>query len=129
MDPNDPTAGQKHAEARWRSCSHVEIPPLEVKRPPADIGAAVHLPQQLVVRGEVVDEGAAETQALQQRDHLGLQGTASVHLGPERLRDAQVLPQNDHVNLRKHGKNVRLTTTGSGRARWQHGEPGRTMSG
>lgn len=99
MDPNDPE--QKHAEVRRRSSSHVEVPPLEVKRLPADIGAAVHLPQQLVVRGEVVDEGAAETQALHQREHLGLQGAATVHPGSERLRDAQVLPQDDHVDLRE----------------------------
>lgn len=109
MDPHDPTAGEKHAEAGWSSSLHVKVPPLEVERLPSDIGAAVHLPQQLVVRAEVVDEGAAETQALHQRDHLGLQDAASVHPGSERLRDAKVLPQNDHVDLRKHVKNVRTS--------------------
>lgn len=83
-------------------CSHVQVPPLEVKRFPADVGAAVHLPQQFVVGGEVVNERAAETQALHQGAHLCLQGTASVHLGAKGLRDAEVLPEHDHVDLKTH---------------------------
>lgn len=118
LDPTDARA--EHEHAGWSSSLHVEVPPLEVKRLPADVGAAVHLPQQLVVRLEVVDEGAVEAQALHQGGHLGLQGAASVHPGPERLRDAQVLPQNDHVDLRVHTKNMRLASTGSGRAAGWH---------
>lgn len=80
-------------------CSHLQVPPLVVKRFPEDVGATVHLSQQLVVGGEVVDERAAEAQALQQGEHLRLQGAAPVHLGAIGLGDAQVFPQDDHVHL------------------------------
>lgn len=79
--------------------SHLQVPPLVVKRFPEDVGATVHLSQQLVVGGEVVDERAAEAQALQQGEHLHLQGAAPVHLGAVGLGDAQVFPQDDHVHL------------------------------
>lgn len=61
----------------------------------------MHLSQQFVVGGEVVNEHAAEAQALHQGAHLSLQGTASIHLGAKRLWDAKVFPQNNHVHLEK----------------------------
>lgn len=102
-EKNDPAVKRKREQVGGGQAffpSHVQVPPLEVERFPADIGAAVHLPQQFVVGGEVVDEGAAQAQALHQGAHLRLQGAASVHLGAKRLRDAQVFPQNNHVHLR-----------------------------
>lgn len=46
--------------------SHFQVPPLEVKRFPEDIGSTVDLTQQLVVGGKVIDECAREAQALHQ---------------------------------------------------------------
>lgn len=83
-------------------CSHVQVPPLEVERFSADVGATVHLTQQFVVGGEVVYERAAKTQALHQGAHLCLQGTVSVHLGAKGLRDAEIFPEHDHVDLTTH---------------------------
>lgn len=59
----------------------------------------MHLSQQFVVGSEVVDERAAEAQAVHQGAHLSLQGTASIHLRAKGLRDAEVFPQDDHVHL------------------------------
>lgn len=59
----------------------------------------MHLSHQFVVGGEVVNEDAVEAQALHQGAHLGLQGTASIHLGAKRLWNAKVFPQNNHVDL------------------------------
>lgn len=79
--------------------SQLEVPPFEVKRLSEDVGATVNLSQQFMVGGEVVNEGAVETQALHQGAHLGLQGTASIHLGAKRLWNAEVFSQNNHVDL------------------------------
>lgn len=52
-----------------------------------------------MVSGKVINERAVETQALHQGAHLSLQDTASIHLGPKGLRDAEVFPQDNHVHL------------------------------
>lgn len=82
----------------------VHVPPLEVKRCPADVGAAVHFAQKFVVGGEVIDERAGEAQALHQGAHLCLQSTASIHPGAKGLRDAKVFPQDNHVYLGTHDR-------------------------
>lgn len=79
--------------------SHLQVPPLEGEGFPADVGATVNLSQQFVVGGKVINVCAAESQALHEGGHLCLQGTAAIHLGPKRLRDAQVLSQHNHVYL------------------------------
>lgn len=75
------------------------MPPLEGEGLPADVGAAVHLAQKLVVGGDVVHEGAAEAQGLQQGAHVRLQAAHLLHLGPEGLGDAQVLAHHDYLQL------------------------------
>lgn len=54
------------------SISHLQVPPPELKWFPADVGAAVHLSEQLVVGGKVVDESAAKAETLHQSTHLSL---------------------------------------------------------
>ena len=83
--------------------SGLHVPPLEGEGLPAHVGAAVHLAQELVVGGDVVHEGAAETQGLQQAAHVRLQAAHLLHLRPERLGDAQVLVEHDHVHLGRAG--------------------------
>lgn len=75
------------------------VPPFEGEGLPADVGAAVDFSQELVVSGNVIDEGAAEAQGLQQGAHVRLQAAHFLNLGPERLGDAQVLVQHNHVHL------------------------------
>ena len=89
--PDVPPQGETTMGGGMGSGHHV--PPLEGEGLPAHVGAAVHLPVQHVVRGEVVDEGAVEAQRLQQGPHLLLQAALAVDDGPEGLGDAQVLPQ------------------------------------
>lgn len=70
----------------------------------------MHLSQQFVVGGEVVNERAPETQALHQGAHLSLQDTAAVHLGAKGLRDAEIFPQDNHVHLETDGTDREIVT-------------------
>ena len=79
------------------------MPPLEGEGLPAHVGAAVHLPQKFVVGGDVIHEGAAEAQGLQQGAHMCLQAAHLLNLGPEWLGDAQVLVEHNHVHLQQGG--------------------------
>lgn len=82
--------------------SHLYVPPLESKGLPANIGATMHLSQQLVVGGKVVDERAVEAQPPHQGAHLCLQATTTVHFWSKGFWNAEVFPQNNHVYLQKH---------------------------
>jgi hypothetical protein len=79
------------------------VPPLEGEGLPAHVGATVNLPVQHVVWREVIDEGAVQTQRLQQGAHLLLQAAATIDDGPEGLGDAQVLAQDQHIHLWEGG--------------------------
>lgn len=81
-------------------CSHFKVPPLEVKHFSADIGATVHLSQPFVVGGEVVNKCAFKSQSLHQGTHLCLQNALSVNFWTKGLRNAEVFPQDNHVDLR-----------------------------
>lgn len=87
-----------------RPCTslQLQVPPFEHERFSKHVGSAVHFTQELVIRGKVVDKGAVETQWLQQRTHLSLQGTGAIHLRPKRLGNAQILTQHNHVHLQTH---------------------------
>jgi len=61
----------------------------------------VHLSQQFVVGGKVVNERAAEAQALHQGTHLSFEGAASIHLRTKWLRNSKVFSQDNHVHLEK----------------------------
>ena len=82
------------------------VPPLKGKRFPPHVGATVDLSEQLVVKEKVVDKDAAQTQRLQQGAHLLLQAAATIDERAEGLRDAQVLAENHHVDLRERGRRV-----------------------
>lgn len=99
--PAQPQRGSRQADtgAQQPRRSGHHVPPFEGEGLPAHVGATVHLPQKLVVRGNVVDEGAAEAQGFQQGAHVRLQAAHLLHLWPEGLGDAQVLVEHDHVHL------------------------------
>lgn len=101
----------RHTTAPCRSGYHV--PPLEGEGLPAYVGAAVHLPQKFVVGGDVIHEGAAEAQGLQQGAHMCLQAAHLLNLGPKWLGDAQVLAEHNHVHLQQGsgGPQLRLVST------------------
>lgn len=75
------------------------LPPFEGKGHPADVGTGADVSDLRQVTVKVIDEGALETQGLQQAANLFFQAAGPFDLGPKRLGDPQVLAHHNHPQL------------------------------
>lgn len=72
-------------------CLGHDVPPAEGEGPTVDVGAAVHLAEPPMVRGDVLQEAAPQAQRLQEAAHVVLQAALTSHQRAEGLRNAQLL--------------------------------------
>lgn len=88
------------------------LPPFEGKGHPADVSTGTDVSDLRQVTVKVIDEGALETQGLQQAANLFFQAAGPFDLGPKRLGDPQVLAHHNHPQLSERKGKARVGIRG-----------------